>query len=149
MRLGTRQPDADVLRSLDQTGSLLLPVFFVVTGLSLNFGAMNPTALILLAVIFTFAATGKIGPAYAASRLSGLGRGDSAVIATLVNTRGLTELIALNVGLADHIIVPRLFTILVLMAVATTLMTGPLLSWIRPRTADLDQLGRVEAIKRK
>lgn len=125
-------PDADVLRCMDQAGGLLLPLFFVVTGLSLNVGAVHGDPLILLVLIVVIASAGKLGPAYAASRACGLRPRDSATIAALVNTRGLTELIALNVGLSAGIIDQRMFTILVLMALITTLMTGPLLSAIQP-----------------
>jgi Kef-type K+ transport system membrane component KefB len=137
MRAASREPDADVVRSLDQAGNLLLPLFFVVTGLSLNIGAMRGEAFAVLGLVLLIATVGKLGPAYAASRVSGLERRDSAAIAALVNTRGLTELIALNTGLADGIIGQRLFTALVLMALITTLMTGPLLSLIRPTRAPL------------
>jgi Kef-type K+ transport system membrane component KefB len=89
----------------------------------------------LLALLVAIAAVGKLGPAYAASRLGGLEPKDAAVVAALVNTRGLTELIALNVGLSAGLIGPRLFSVLVLMALITTLATGPLLRWIRLRTA--------------
>jgi Kef-type K+ transport system membrane component KefB len=129
---GTKLPaDADLLRSLDQAGNLLLPLFFVVSGLSLNVGSVHSDALILLVVIFVAAVGGKLGPAYAVSRLSGLAPRDSATVAALVNTTGLTELIALNVGLQAGLIDTRLFTVLVLIAFITTLMTGPLLSLIR------------------
>jgi Kef-type K+ transport system membrane component KefB len=117
---------------MDQVGNLLLPLFFVVTGLSLNIGAMGGDAFILLAVLVVVACAGKLAPGYWVPRASGLTPRDSATIASLVNTRGLTELIALNVGLVDGIINPRLFTVLVLMALITTLATGPLLSVIRP-----------------
>ena len=129
--------DANVVRSLDQAASLLLPLFFIVTGLSLNVGDVRGDALILLVLIFFIASAGKLGPAYAASRLSGLAPRPSATVAALVNTRGLTELIALNVGLEAGLINQRLFTVLVLMALLTTLMTGPLLSVIRPARASL------------
>jgi Kef-type K+ transport system membrane component KefB len=132
MRGRNRVPDADVLRAMDQAGGLLLPLFFVVTGLSLNVGAVRGNAFVLLAVIVVIASAGKLGPGYGISRASGLSVRDSATIAALVNTRGLTELIALNVGLVDGIINQRLFTVLVLMALLTTLTTGPLLSAIRP-----------------
>lgn len=131
LRAAHREPDEDVIRSLDQAGSLLLPLFFIVTGLSLDIGAVGGAGFLLLAVILVTAAVGKLGPAYGASRLSGFAPRESATIAALVNTRGLTELIALNMGLADAIIGRRLFTVLVLMALITTMMTGPLLSLIR------------------
>jgi Kef-type K+ transport system membrane component KefB len=137
MRTHDGRPDADVVRSMEQVGNLLLPLFFIATGLSLDVGDVRSDALILLALIFLVASAGKLGPAYAASRLSGLDPRQSAGVAALVNTRGLTELIALNVGLEAGLINQRLFTILVLMALLTTLMTGPLLSVIRPVPAAL------------
>jgi Kef-type K+ transport system membrane component KefB len=132
MRGRDRVPDAEVLRAMDQAGSMLLPLFFVVTGLSLNVGAVRGDAFLLLVVIVVIACAGKLAPGYGISRASGLAARDSATIAALVNTRGLTELIALNVGLVGGIINQRLFTVLVLMALITTLTTGPLLSVIRP-----------------
>ena len=123
-------PDADVLRVMEQAGSLLLPLFFVVTGLTMNIGALNGGDAVLLLVIVACAMLGKIGPAYGAARLSRLDRRQSATIASLVNTRGLTELIALNVGLSAGVIDQRLFTILVLMALITTMATGPLITAI-------------------
>jgi len=124
-------PDADVLRPMEEVGGLLLPLFFVVTGLSLNVGALNGTAFGLLAIICVIAIGGKTVPAYVASRLGGLSTRDSAGVAVLVNTRGLTELIVLNVGLSSGLINQRLFTVLVLMALIMTLGTSPLLSLIR------------------
>jgi Kef-type K+ transport system membrane component KefB len=137
MRPRNGEADADVIRSMDQAGNLLLPLFFIVTGLSLNIGDVRGDALILLALIVLIASAGKLGPAYAASRLSGLEPRPSATIAALLNTRGLTELIALNVGYQAGLINQRLFTLLVLMALATTLMTGPLLTVIQPTRSAL------------
>jgi Kef-type K+ transport system membrane component KefB len=128
-------PDPDVLRPIEEIGSVLLPLFFVVTGLPVNVGSLNGTAFVLLAALCVIASLGKTGPAYAASRLGGLGRKDAATVAALVNTRGLTELIALDVGLTAGLISQRLFDVLVLMAVLTTMMTAPLLRWISPATA--------------
>ena len=133
MRCSSQDPDADVLRSMEQAANLLLPLFFVVTGLSVNIGAVHGSALALLALLVTVACTGKLVPAYLAARVSGLERRQSATVAALVNTRGLTELIALNVGLDAGIIDGPLFTTLVFMALITTFATGPLLSLIRPR----------------
>ncbi|MFD9906172.1 cation:proton antiporter [Streptomyces sp. NPDC059063] len=124
-------PQADVLRPLEQTSGLLLPLFFVTTGLSFDIGSLNGTAGALLALILAVAILGKLVPAYAAARVGGLDARDSAVVAALVNTRGLTELIVLNVALDAGVIGERLFTALVLMALVTTFMTGPLLTLIR------------------
>ncbi|WUI00878.1 cation:proton antiporter [Spirillospora sp. NBC_00431] len=136
MRGKGRRPDPDVLRTMEQAGNLLLPLFFVVTGFSLTIDAVHGHGIVLLLVITLIACVGKFGPAYSISRVSGLDPRQSATVATLVNTRGLTELIALNVGLEAGIIGEHLFTTLVLMALLTTLMTGPLLAWIKPLKMD-------------
>jgi Kef-type K+ transport system membrane component KefB len=132
MRGTNRAPEADVVRAMDHAGSMLLPLFFVVTGLSLSVGAMRGDGVLLLVAVLVIAYTGKLGPSYGVSRACGLSPRDSATIAALVNTRGLTELIALNMGLDDGIINKRLFTVLTLMALITTFTTGPLLSVIKP-----------------
>jgi K+:H+ antiporter len=144
MRPGNGVPDADVVRSMEQAGNLLLPLFFIVTGLSLNVGDVYGDGLTMLALISVVASVGKLVPAYAASRLSRLRPRESATIAALLNTRGLTELVALNVGLQAGLINQRLFTVLVLMALLTTLMTGPLLSVIRPARAGTRRESPVE-----
>lgn len=145
-------PDPDVLRPLEEVSYLLLPLFFIVTGLSVNLGALDGPAFLMLAVFLAIASVGKIGPAYGASRLGGLARKDSATVAVLTNTRGLTELIALNVGFSVGLISHRLFDVLVLMAVLTTMLTAPLLRLIRPTvtvplgvSATTSAVGRVES----
>jgi Kef-type K+ transport system membrane component KefB len=122
-------PDADVRRLMENVSGVLLPLFFVVTGLSVNVGTLSKMAFVMLAVLFALATAGKIGPAYLAARAGGLAPKDGVTVALLVNTRGLTELIALNVGLSAGLIGQRLFSVLVLMAVLTTVMTAPLLRW--------------------
>jgi Kef-type K+ transport system membrane component KefB len=124
-------PDAEVLRPMEEVGSLLLPLFFVVTGLSLDIGSLGGEAFAMLALVCVIASAGKAVPGYAASRAGGLDRRDAVAVAALVNTRGLTELIALNVGLTDGIIGRDLFTVLVLMALIMTLLTTPVLSRLR------------------
>lgn len=141
-------PDADVLRSMDGTARVLLPLFFVVTGLSLNIGALGAGDLALFALILLIAVAGKAGPAYFASRLARLPPRQAAAVAVLLNTRGLTELIALNVGLTAGIIHQRLFAVLVLMALITTAMSGPLLSWLGgPRRAEPDDPVHLERLE--
>lgn len=120
--------DAEILRPMEEIGGIFLPLFFVVTGLSLNVGSLGGTAFAILALVCVIAIVGKLGPAYAASRIGGLRPRDSAIVAVLINTRGLTELIALNLGLSAGLIDQRVFSILVLMALITTALTGPLLS---------------------
>lgn len=121
-------PDAGVLRPMEQTAGLLLPLFFVTTGLSFDIGSLDADGGILLALILAVAVSGKLLPGYAAARISGMDPPQSAVVAVLVNTRGLTELIVLDVALDAGVIGPGLFTVLVLMALTTTFMTGPLLA---------------------
>ncbi|MFR9787938.1 cation:proton antiporter [Streptomyces sp. MB22_4] len=120
-------PDADVLRAMEGTADLLLPLFFVVTGLSLDIGAIGRSSVLALCLILLISCAGKLVPGYLASRLNGLDVRQSATVAALLNTRGLTELIALDVGLSAGIIHGRLFTVLVLMALITTAVTSPLL----------------------
>lgn len=129
-------PDPRVLRPVREVGDVLLPLFFVVTGLSVNVGTLNASAVIMLAVLLTLAVAGKVGPGYAASRLGGMSSRDAATVAVLMNTRGLTELIALSVGLGAGLISRQLFSVLVLMAVLTTLMTAPLLTMIGAQAPD-------------
>ncbi len=126
-------PNTDLLQPVLDAGRLLLPLFFIVSGLSVNIGALRARDFELLGVLTFIAVTGKAGAGFVAAHLSGMGRRDAAVTGVLLNTRGLTELIALNVALQAGIIHERLYTILVLMALVTTTATGPLLSLLRAR----------------
>jgi Kef-type K+ transport system membrane component KefB len=137
------RPDPEILRPLENIGGILLPLFFVVTGLSLNVEALGGTAFGLLALVCVIASAGKLGPAYAASRLGGLGRRDAATVAALLNTRGLTELIVLNVGLSAGLIGEQLFSVLVLMALIMTIVTAPLLSLIGSPDTSAEQGGKL------
>ncbi|WP_172384296.1 cation:proton antiporter [Streptomyces sp. MNP-20] len=131
MPRGDGVPDADVLRPMEESAGLLLPLFFVTTGLSFDIGALGADGVVLLLLVLAVATLGKLLPGYGAARLAGLDRHDAALVAALVNTRGLTELIVLNVALDAGIIGEELFTVLVLMALVTTFMTGPLISLVR------------------
>ncbi|MEU1179598.1 cation:proton antiporter [Streptomyces sp. NPDC005820] len=121
-------PGSFLTASVHAVESLLLPLFFITTGLALDIGSLRLGDFVLLAVVCVVACVGKLGGAYLGARFGGLPRQSSATVAVLLNTRGLTELIALNLGLASGVIHQRLFTVLVLMAVITTLMTSPLLT---------------------
>jgi K+:H+ antiporter len=131
-------PDTDLLQPVIGAGRLLLPLFFVISGLSVNIGALHAKDFELLGVLTAIAILGKAGAGFVAARAGGLGRQDAAVTGVLLNTRGLTELIALNVGLQAGIIHQELYTILVLMAMVVTAATGPLLSLLRAREPVLD-----------
>jgi Kef-type K+ transport system membrane component KefB len=112
---------------------LLLPLFFTYSGLNTDTGLLADPALLLFAVGCTAAAiVGKFGGCWAAARLAGQSPGVALRIGTLMNARGLMQLIAINVGLAEGVVSPSMFTVLVLVAVVTTVMATPLLSlWDR------------------
>ncbi|HEY0532509.1 MAG TPA: cation:proton antiporter [Actinoplanes sp.] len=111
---------------------VLLPVFFVVAGLNVNLSTMNRAAIGDLALILLVAIGGKGVGAFVAARLAGARTRHSAVLAILVNTRGLTELIVLTVGLQLGVLDTRLYSLMVVMAVVTTMMTGVLLGIVYP-----------------
>ncbi|GAA2063077.1 cation:proton antiporter [Streptomyces albiaxialis] len=124
------RPSADVLGPMEQTSGMLLPLFFVSTGLSVDIGSLGGDGFGLLALILLIAIAGKFVPAYGAARLGGLDSRQSSLVAVMVNTRGLTELIVLDVGRSAGLIGQDLYAVLVLMALVTTFMTGPLLQLV-------------------
>jgi Kef-type K+ transport system membrane component KefB len=118
------------------TGVLLLPIFFALSGLRTELGLLSdPQGLLWTGIIVAVATAGKLLGTALPARWTGLGWRDSALLGVLMNTRGLVELIILNIGLDLGVLSPPLFTMLVVMAVATTLMTSPLLSLIYPKAA--------------
>jgi Kef-type K+ transport system membrane component KefB len=107
---------------------LFLPVFFAFTGMRTEMGLIDGLSnWLLTGLIILTACVGKFGGSLIASRLVGLSWRDSTALSVLMNTRGLVELIVLNIGLDLNIISRELFTILVLMALVTTFITSPLL----------------------
>jgi len=116
------------------TTTLLLPLFFVYSGLNTRIGLLNtPTLWWWTAVVIVLAVAGKGLACAFAARLTGESWRDAAAIGTLMNARGLVELIMLNAGLEAGIIQPILFTIMVLMAVTTTVMASPLFEYFHAR----------------
>jgi Kef-type K+ transport system membrane component KefB len=108
--------------------ALLLPVFFAFSGVRTEIGLLASAAdWALCAAIIAVACLGKFGGAVLAARIFGFGWRDSTALGVLMNTRGLVELIVLNIGLDLGILSPTLFTMLVIMALVTTFMTSPLL----------------------
>jgi len=118
---------------------LMMPAFFAITGLRtevslISGGAAWGVCLAVLAV----ACAGKIGGAYLSARWAGLPAREAAALGALMNTRGLVELVVINLGLSLGVITPAFFAMLVLMALTTTAMTSPLLQALgmtRPRSA--------------
>jgi Kef-type K+ transport system membrane component KefB len=122
-----------------------LPVFFTFTGLRTNvLGLSTMTDVQWLAAVLGAAVLGKVIPVYLASRLSGFDRHQSWVLGILMNTRALMELIVLNIGFDLGFIPQNVFTMMVIMAVVTTVMTGPLLKVLLPRSGHVVPAG-VEA----
>jgi Kef-type K+ transport system membrane component KefB len=112
----------------------LLPIFFAFTGMRTQIGLLGAAAdWFFCGVIILVATAGKFGGSFVAARLSGLGWRESGAIGALMNTRGLMELIVLNVGLDMGILSPTLFAMLVIMALVTTFSTTPMLHAIMGR----------------
>jgi Kef-type K+ transport system membrane component KefB/nucleotide-binding universal stress UspA family protein len=126
-REGFAQLLADKLEDLVVV--LMLPLFFAYSGLRTEIGLLDSAAAwTMCALVIAVACVGKFGGSFVAARLTGLGWRESAALGILMNTRGLMELIVLNIGLDLGVISPALFTMMVLMALVTTFVTSPLLA---------------------
>jgi Kef-type K+ transport system membrane component KefB len=109
---------------------LLLPLFFAFTGLRTQVGLLDDVQGWAICLLIIFVATlGKLGGTAITARFTGMNWRDSLQLGALMNTRGLMELIALNIGYDLGILSPRIFTMLVIMALITTALTGPLLTF--------------------
>ena len=105
------------------------PLFFVFTGLRTSLTLLNNVQSWMMCLgIIAVATAGKLGGTYVAARWTSMSRPDSFALGALMNTRGLMELIALNIGYDLGILSPRIFAMLVVMALVTTALTGPLLT---------------------
>jgi Kef-type K+ transport system membrane component KefB len=121
-------------RISDVSMVMLLPLFFVYTGLRTNATILNSTGLwISFLLILTCAVAGKFGGSALVAKTLGQTWKDSLSIGALMNTRGLMELIVLNIGYDMGILGPEIFSMMVLMALLTTMMTSPVLDWIEKR----------------
>lgn len=134
--MGIAMPRGLVTRALIEriqplTVALLLPLFFTYSGLNTQIGLLDTGYLWLMAALVLLAAVaGKGGACWLAARATGLSNRDALGIGTLMNARGLMELIIINIGLQRGVISPALFATLVIMAVLTTLMASPLFEWL-------------------
>ncbi len=114
--------------------TFFLPIFFTYTGLRTNiWGLDTGVEWMWCGVYFLVAVVSKIVPAFLAARAAGLDHSQSAMIGVLMNTRALMELIVLNVGLSLGFIPQTVFTMLVIMALGTTIMTGPIMHYLMAR----------------
>lgn len=115
---------------IEKTGPLttafLLPVFFAYSGLNTSIALVDSPMLWLVCGLIILASVGgKLGACYVAARFGGSSRSDALMVASLMNARGLMELILLNISLQAGLISQTLFTMLVIMAIVTTLMAAP------------------------
>jgi len=135
--MGAIMPDIAKFRMIfiekveDVSVILLLPLFFVFTGLNTQVGLLNdPYLWKVTAGIIAVAVVGKFVGSALAARFVGQNWHDSFTIGALMNTRGLMELIVLNIGLELKVLTPEVFTMMVIMALVTTFMTGPALDFL-------------------
>ncbi len=128
------------------TITLLLPLFFAFTGLRTNVGLLKgPAMWFYCGLIILVATGGKLGGSTIAGWLSGMPIREAAGLGTLMNTRGLMELVILNIGLDIKVISPALFSMMVLMALFTTFMTTPVLELICPDRILRPEFGKIPA----
>lgn len=131
----------DILGPVEQISmTLLLPVYFVMAGLKVDLSGIDATGFGELGLILLVAVSSKFLGAYAGARLQGVPRRSSATLGVLMNTRGLTELVILTVGLQLGVLDTRLYSLMVVMALVTTAMAGPLLRLLTPSEALTDHL---------
>jgi Kef-type K+ transport system membrane component KefB len=115
---------------------LLLPAFFAFAVMRTRINLVSGLEQwMICALIILIATLGKFGGTLVAARLTGMGWHAAAALGTLMNTRGLMELIVLNIGLDLRVISPTLFAMMVVMALVTTMATAPVLRWLLPHTA--------------
>ena len=120
----------------DVVGAVLLPIFFAFTGLRTSLMLLDDAwAWGVAALVLAIAVAGKLGGSAIAARISGMSWRESLAIGSLMNTRGLMELVILNVGLDIGVISPALFAIMVVMALVTTVATSPLIGVLLRREA--------------
>lgn len=118
------------------TMALLMPIYFLGPGLGVDVGSIGPSGFAELAAIFFIACASKLAGGALAARYSGLPWAEARALGVLLNTRGLVELVVLTVGYTEGVLDQALYSELVIMALATTMLTGPL----------LDLLGRGRAV---
>jgi Kef-type K+ transport system membrane component KefB len=139
--LGVAMPRGLLTRDLQRqlepfTVVFLLPMFFTFSGLNTRLDMVNNGEMLLIAlVVLAAACLGKGGACWAAARWNGEDNRTALAVGTLMNARGLMELIIINIGLQHGVIEPGLFSIMVLMAIVTTLMASPIFEWVYGREA--------------
>ncbi|MGR8007414.1 cation:proton antiporter [Streptomyces hypolithicus] len=152
-RHGTERLRAAVVDRFETITWMLLPAYFTVAGLKVDLSTVDGNGLGELGLILLVAIGGKFGGAYLGARAAGRPGRSATTLGILMNTRGLTELIILGVGLQLGLLDTDLYSLMVVMALVTTAMTAPLLRWAYPRQmveADLRELaGEWESAARR
>ncbi|MCE7002484.1 cation:proton antiporter [Kibdelosporangium philippinense] len=132
-----------VVRMVTEVGRPLVPVFFVVTGITVFATQFGATPWFAIGLATVLGVVGKVGGGYLGARLGGAPASDAIRVGVLVNTRGLTELVVLQAGYSAGILTAPVFLALVIMALVTTAMTGPVYTLLersavrRPKVAAL------------
>ena len=151
--LGIAMPRGVVTRDLKRflepiTTNFLLPLFFIYSGLNTRIGLVNTVGLWVITLLVVLAAClGKGVACWLAARLNRENNREAMAVGVLMNARGLMELIILNIGLQQGIITPTLFTIMVIMAIVTTLMTSPTFEFIYRRSPERPAAGVPEHLQ--
>lgn len=139
-----REPAAQLVehlrKPLDNISLVLLPVFFIVTGLGVDINGLHAYQYAELAAIIAVACAGKLVGAIVPARIFGLSWRESRALGLLMNTRGLTELIILNTAVQLGVLDSQMFTMMVIMALTTTALAGPLL----PKSTELMETSTVD-----
>jgi Kef-type K+ transport system membrane component KefB len=151
--LGVAMPRGALTRELQKqlepiTVVLLLPMFFTYSGLNTRLDMVNSLQMLTIAVVVLLAAClGKGVACWAAARATGQDNRTALAVGSLMNARGLMELIILNIGLQKGVIEAGLFSVMVLMAIVTTLMASPMFEWVYGRHARASgKLGETEGM---
>ncbi|MGW5521043.1 cation:proton antiporter [Gordonia sp. NPDC003950] len=132
-KVGGEALTREILERLEQVSVLLLlPMFFVVTGLSVNLADIGAGGWWQLLLVLAVAIVGKFSGAFLGARLSAIPNRQASAIAVLMNTRGLTELVILTAGKELGVLSDELFAMMVVMALVTTVLTEPLLRVVYP-----------------
>ncbi|MGP3689017.1 cation:proton antiporter [Streptomyces sp. IBSNAI002] len=128
-----------IMRQMSQVGHILLPLYFVIAGTKVDLSAFTVSAVLALLAVIGVAIVSKAGGTYAGARLAGLPHAAALPAAVLMNTRGLTEIVIVAVALDMGLINQGFYSMMVVMAVVTTAMTGPLLKLFGVRGPETDR----------
>ncbi|MEO9330417.1 cation:proton antiporter [Gordonia aurantiaca] len=144
-KVGAEHLHREILERLEQVSVLLLlPMFFVVTGLGVDLASIGLSGLWQLGLVLLVAVAGKFLGAYAGARAGAIPTRQSAAIAVLMNTRGLTELVILSAGRDLGVLSDDLFAMMVVMALVTTVLTEPLLRLVYPDSVVASDIAAAE-----